>query len=388
MKTHFVLHAADLGPDRTAARVLRGPRDRSRRRSSPALVGASPSTSEPARLLEAMRADVTASGRTPGTVSTSCARSLRRSTTTCASRHSHRVPLRRRRRHACRGATSSSWPRCSTAPTPTSTTVPHHRRVASRGSCRGHRREFDELLPMRAPCMDLRDDNGPYTVEWPLACSGSPCSRRAVGSRSPVRSPGRPRARTHPGRTHRTAPRHDADSRSQRGRRRAIDRARRSLLDAPELVGTPEPPPPRRHAPALRRNDSSESSPAVTDKLARGEHADRPPRHGHRHSPVHRRRATRRLPEAAIAQLETRRDTRGSVHHAPRTTSCSRSPEQLSRPKAARSPTPPSSLANSTFPRSSAPPAHSDLVNGAPPSPSTLERPDQRPGDRRNLSVR
>jgi len=67
MKTHFVLHASDLGPiglllvfcedhGITAEDVV------------PALVGASPSTSEPARLLEAMRADVTASGRTPGTV--------------------------------------------------------------------------------------------------------------------------------------------------------------------------------------------------------------------------------------------------------------------------------------------------------------------------------
>ena len=62
--THFVLHASDLGPIGLLL-VFCEDHGIAADEVVPALVGASPSTSEPARLLDAMRAEVAASGRIP-----------------------------------------------------------------------------------------------------------------------------------------------------------------------------------------------------------------------------------------------------------------------------------------------------------------------------------
>jgi len=65
-----------------------------------------------------------------------------------------------------------------------------------------HRAEFDQLLGSAREAMDLRDENGPITLEWPFGLVRSCASR----SRSPHAQTWpcpliRPRTRTHPRRS-------------------------------------------------------------------------------------------------------------------------------------------------------------------------------------------
>jgi pyruvate,water dikinase len=302
MKTHFVLHASDLGPIGLLL-VFCEDHGIAAEEVVPALVGASPSTSEPARLLEAMRADVTASGRTPGTVD-----ELR----SIAPAIDDYLRLRGTRivsRYDVDGATLAEVPELILASVLHGTKANEHDSAGTIAALRAkvpaeHRREFDELLADARACMDLRDDNGPYTVEWPLGLlrvamleagrrlteSGALTQVDHALELTQAELTGLLRGTTQ------TPDRSEVAG-------RAIDRARRSLLDAPELVGTPEPPPPAGTLPAPAERLIRVVT-AVTDKLARGEHAD--DLHGtgigtRPYTGVVRRADS---PEAAIAQLE------------------------------------------------------------------------------------
>ena len=46
------------------------------------------------------------------------------------------------------------------------------------------RAQFDEALAEARVALDLRDDNGPMTVEWTVGLAGVPCSRPGGGSSS------------------------------------------------------------------------------------------------------------------------------------------------------------------------------------------------------------
>jgi pyruvate,water dikinase len=302
MKTHFVLHASDLGPIGLLL-VFCEDHGIAAEEVVPALVGASPSTSQPARLLEAMRADVTASGRTPGTVD-----ELR----SIAPAIDDYLRLRGTRivsRYDVDGATLAEVPELILASVLHGTKANEHDSAGTIAALRAkvpaeHRREFDELLADARACMDLRDDNGPYTVEWPLGLlrvamleagrrlteSGALTQVDHALELTQAELTGLLRGTTQ------TPDRSEVAG-------RAIDRARRSLLDAPELVGTPEPPPPAGTLPAPAERLIRVVT-AVTDKLARGEHAD--DLHGtgigtRPYTGVVRRADS---PEAAIAQLE------------------------------------------------------------------------------------
>ncbi len=112
------------------------------------------------------------------------------------------------------------------------------------------RAEFDELLAMARTAMDLRDDNGPITVEWPtglLRLSMLEAGRRLAAS-------GRMHERDHIfeldrdelDRLVRSGSGPTADVLANRARDRAALRA----LDPPRTLGEPEAPPPLEALPA------------------------------------------------------------------------------------------------------------------------------------------
>ncbi len=108
----------------------------------------------------------------------------------------------------------------------------------------GDRDEFDELLAMARTAMDLRDDNGPITAEWPtglLRLAMLEAGRRLVAA-------GRLHERDHVfeldraelDRIVRSGSGPSADDLAQRARERAALRA----LDPPRTLGEPEAAPP------------------------------------------------------------------------------------------------------------------------------------------------
>jgi len=272
MRTHFVLHASDLGP---IGLLLVFCEDHGIAADDvvPALVGASPSTSEPARLLQTMRADVTSSGRTPSTLD-----ELR----TITPAIDDYLRLRGRRvvsRYDVDGATLVEVPELILASVLHGTDPSEHDSADAIAGLRtkiptAQQGEFDDLLADARGCMDLRDDNGPYTVEWPLGLlrfamldagqrltqSGALIQADHALELTQAELTGLLRgAAQGPDRTEISA--------------RATDRGHRSLLVAPALVGTPEPPPPA--GPLTAESERLiRVVMAVTDKLARVEHSD------------------------------------------------------------------------------------------------------------------
>ena len=191
---HFWLHGHDLGPIArylytcqrwgiTAADAL------------PALAGASPSTSEPLRQLVRLRALVDARPapcRRPSTTSGRSRPKPRRSSTSTSpsaascivtrydidGAHPRRAarhrPAQRPRRDAGRGGRPRGGDRCALR-----AHVPDAERAL-----------FDEVLGDARAVMDMRDDNGPLTVEWPAGLlRRALLERRARGWRRPVGSP-------------------------------------------------------------------------------------------------------------------------------------------------------------------------------------------------------
>jgi len=302
MKTHFVLHASDLGPIGLLL-VFCEDQGIAAEDVVPALVGASPSTSEPARLLEAMRSDVKASGRTPTTLDEL------RSITPAIDDYLRLRGSRIVSRYDVDGATLTEVPELILASVLHGTNANEHDSADTIAGLRAEipterQGEFDELLADARACMDLRDDNGPYTVEWPLGLlrlAMLEAGRRltqsgAIAEADHALEVTQAELTALLRRTSHTPDRSEAGT-------RALDRRRRSLLDAPELVGTPEPPPPPGTLPAPAERLIRVVT-AVTDKLARGEHADH--LHGtgigtRPYTGVVRRADS---PEAAIAQLE------------------------------------------------------------------------------------
>jgi len=249
MKTHFVLHASDLGPIGLLL-VFCEDQGIAAEDVVPALVGASPSTSEPARLLEAMRSDVKASGRTPTTLDEL------RSITPAIDDYLRLRGSRIVSRYDVDGATLTEVPELILASVLHGTNANEHDSADTIAGLRAEipterQGEFDELLADARACMDLRDDNGPYTVEWPLGLlrlamleaggrltrSGALAQADHALELTQAELTGLLRGTSH------------TPDRSEVGTR-AIDRSSRSLLDAPELVGTPEPPPPAGTLPA------------------------------------------------------------------------------------------------------------------------------------------
>ncbi|HEY4610374.1 MAG TPA: hypothetical protein VIH06_14255, partial [Ilumatobacteraceae bacterium] len=300
--THFVLHASDLGPIGLLL-VFCEDHGIGADEVVPTLVGASPSTSEPARLLEAMRAEVTGSGRMPTTLAEL------KSITPAIDDYLRLRGSRIVSRYDVDGATLAEVPELILASVLHGTNPNEQDSADAIAALRakipaGDQAEFDDLLKDARACMDLRDDNGPYTVEWPLGLlrlamleagqrlgrSGALAEAEHALELTQAELTGLLRGTTH------------APARSEVGRR-AIDRAHRSLLVAPDLVGTPEPPPAAGTLPAPAERLIRVVN-AVMGKLARVEHTDhlRGTGIGTRPYTGVVRRADN--PEAAIATLE------------------------------------------------------------------------------------
>lgn len=168
---HFWLHGHDMGPlgqylyevlpmgiDATTALSL--------------LEGASPSTSEPMRALCAIRARVEASGRQP--------RDLDELRTISPEIEAMVADYLRHRgavlfsRYDVDGVTLGERPDLVFASIVNAElhdvgSVAHERIAAVRATVPEQQRaRFDEVLAQARAAMDLRDDNGPTTVEWPL----------------------------------------------------------------------------------------------------------------------------------------------------------------------------------------------------------------------------
>lgn len=172
VELHFWLHAFDLGPiglllhdcarwGLTAAEVV------------PVLGGASPSTAAPARVLAALRAELQAAGVTPASLDDVRA----------ASPHARELLddyLGRRgrmliTRYDLDGQTLDERPDTVLASILEANVDPvdHSRADATIAALRARvpaaeQGLFDERVAEARAAMDLRDDNGPYTVEWPL----------------------------------------------------------------------------------------------------------------------------------------------------------------------------------------------------------------------------
>lgn len=169
---HFYLHAFDLGPiglllhdcERwgiAAAEVV------------PVLGGASPSTSAPARTLAALRAELRAAGATPTSLA-----EVRAASPHAAELLDGYLARRGRMlitRYDLDGQTLDERPDTVLAGILDANVDPvdHRRADETIAALRlrvpaGEQALFDERVVEARSAMDLRDDNGPYTVEWPM----------------------------------------------------------------------------------------------------------------------------------------------------------------------------------------------------------------------------
>lgn len=172
-REHFRLHGHDLGPIGLLVSSCRdwgiGAPD-----VLAALVGASPSTTEPARQLRAIREALDAAGVDPGGLDEirACGPELAAMLDAYLARHGAVL---------CSGYDLDS-PTLAELPDLVLSTIRHaepdrteeHRRrhedIAADLRARvpaADRERFDQLLHDARSAMDLRDDNGPITVEWP-----------------------------------------------------------------------------------------------------------------------------------------------------------------------------------------------------------------------------
>lgn len=173
---HFWLHTYDLGPigfllDAGAEWGLEASE------LLPLLEGASPSTSEAERVLRRLRDAVDASGVTPTTLD-----ELRAVSPSVAADLDTFLRVRGRQvisRYDIDGLTLAEAPsvllgtimsaRDDSARSASAAARLGERVTQLRGRVpEAHRPEFDRLLAEARNAMDLRDDNGPHTIEWPL----------------------------------------------------------------------------------------------------------------------------------------------------------------------------------------------------------------------------
>ncbi|MBI4935723.1 MAG: hypothetical protein HY828_17715 [Actinobacteria bacterium] len=168
---HFWLHGYDVGP---IGRLLYEARDW----GVPAAVllslleGASPSTTEPAIALARIREAVEASGRTPHTLDD--IRAVSPEVDAMVTEYLDRRGAVLFSRYDIDGVTLAERPDLVVASIMNAEVRDNAAAVAARiADARHtvpapHRAQFDELLAQARDAMDLRDDNGPITAEWPL----------------------------------------------------------------------------------------------------------------------------------------------------------------------------------------------------------------------------
>ncbi len=168
---HFWLHGYDMGP---LGRFLFEARDWG---ATPGellslLEGASPSTSAPARSLVAIRRAVEASGRTPASLDE--LRGISPDIDAMVTDYLGRRGAVLFSRYDVDGVTLGERPDLVLAAILNAEVHDRSHEVAERTAAvreripAAHRAQFDELLGHARSAMDLRDDNGPTTAEWPM----------------------------------------------------------------------------------------------------------------------------------------------------------------------------------------------------------------------------
>jgi pyruvate,water dikinase len=171
LERHFWMHGYDLGP---IAMLLAEAKvwGLTSKDVLPLLEGASPSTAEPVRLLVSLRAMVEASGTTPATLDD--VRAISPATDAALTEYLHYRQALLFSQYDLDGRTLGEVPDLVLA---TILTSDHRDRSASIAEAtaavrarvpEADRARFDELLDGAREAMDLRDDNGPNTAEWPL----------------------------------------------------------------------------------------------------------------------------------------------------------------------------------------------------------------------------
>ncbi|MCU1502879.1 MAG: hypothetical protein JWM12_2233 [Ilumatobacteraceae bacterium] len=250
---HFWLHGYDLGPLGQYLYEGRqwglGPAD-----LLPLLEGASPSTSEPGRQLRRIRELVERHGATPASLDDVRALSPEGSAAVDAYLRYRSAQLFSR--YDLDGVTLGERPDLVLAgilnaePRDTSAAI-----SAQTGAVRDrvppqHRDRFDEVLRQAREAMDLRDDNGPNTAEWPLGLlrlALLELGRRMVAA----------------GRAHAAEHALELTPDELRAARRSVDgpgadalatrgaaRVESAGFTAPKTIGDPEPAPPLDTLPA------------------------------------------------------------------------------------------------------------------------------------------
>lgn len=168
---HFWLHGYDMGP---IGRFLFEAREWGTRPDEllSLLEGASPSTSAPARSLVAIREAVEATGRTPASLDE--LRAVSSEIDEMVGEYLSRRGAVLFSRYDVDGVTLGERPDLVFAAILNAESHDRSAEVATRtADVRArvpseHRDEFDELLRQARSAMDLRDDNGPITAEWPM----------------------------------------------------------------------------------------------------------------------------------------------------------------------------------------------------------------------------
>jgi pyruvate,water dikinase len=171
LERHFWMHGYDLGPIAMLLAEAK-PWGLTSKDLLPLLEGASPSTSEPVRLLASLRAMVEASGTTPTTLDD--VRAVSPSADAALSNYLHYRRALLFSQYDLDGRTLGEVPDLVLATILTSDHRDDSASIAEATAAvrdrvpAADRARFDELLDGAREAMDLRDDNGPNTAEWPL----------------------------------------------------------------------------------------------------------------------------------------------------------------------------------------------------------------------------
>ena len=242
---HFWLHGYDLGPIARYLYACQGwgiaPAE-----ALPALAGASPSTSEPLHQLVRLRAMIEASGAAPASLE-----DVRAVSPAAAALLTQYLDDRGQllvTGYDIDGLTLAELPGTVLASILEARQPPSsdHARVSE--GLRGRvppdeQAEFDMILGDARAVMDMRDDNGPLTYEWPaglLRRALLAAGRRMSAAWAPRGRRARPRGDAGRG----TGDVALAHSHGGRARRPSPDAAGLHALDPPPLLGPVEPTPP------------------------------------------------------------------------------------------------------------------------------------------------
>jgi rifampicin phosphotransferase len=244
---HFWLHGYDLGP---IGYYLGGCREWGVEPvdAIPLLEGASPSTAEPMRILARLRKSVEGSGRVPHDLDD--VRAISPEVAADLDRYMEYRGAMMVSRYDIDGVTLAEIPDVVL-----STILDGVERVVGEGLQHrvevvrarvpiAHQEEFDDRLEEARAAMNLRDDNGPTTAEWPLGLvrlALLEAGRRMVASGHA--SQPSDALELHPHEISLTAMRGGGPTAEDLRRRRHV-RCQQRLLDAPLSLGDPEPAPP------------------------------------------------------------------------------------------------------------------------------------------------